>query len=82
MASLQSVNVDGVELSFVERGSGRSVIFIHGIPTDYRAWDAQVEALSKDFHALSYSRRCAYPNKREDFSNRNRQKKDQQNSPH
>ena len=69
MASFQSVNVDGVELSFVERGAGRSVIFIHGIPTDYRAWDAQVEALSKDFHTLSYSRRCAYPNKRKDFEN-------------
>ncbi|MGA3191478.1 MAG: alpha/beta hydrolase [Candidatus Bathyarchaeia archaeon] len=69
MASLQSVNVDSVELSFVERGAGRSVIFIHGIPTDYRAWDAQVEALSKGFHTLSYSRRCAYPSKRKDFEN-------------
>jgi pimeloyl-ACP methyl ester carboxylesterase len=69
MASLQSVDVDSVELSFVERGAGRSVIFVHGIPTDYRAWDAQVEALSKGFHTLSYSRRCAYPNKRKDFEN-------------
>jgi len=67
--SIQSFEVDGVELSFVEGGSGQSIVFVHGIPTDYRAWNAQAETLSNDFHTISYSRRCAYPNKGKDFKN-------------
>ncbi|HML02676.1 MAG TPA: alpha/beta hydrolase [Candidatus Bathyarchaeia archaeon] len=66
---VKSFEVDGIKLGFVEGGSGQSIIFVHGIPTDYRAWNAQVEAFSNNFHAVSYSRRCAYPYDRKDFEN-------------
>ena len=36
-------------------------------PTDYRAWDNQINVLSKSFRALSYSRRCSYPNQNKDY---------------
>ena len=67
MSFFESLDVNGVKLSFVEKGTGSSVILIHGIPTDYRAWENQTEVLSKSFRALSYSRRCAYPNQNKNY---------------
>ncbi len=61
---MPSVNVDGVDLYYEERGTGDTVIFSHGIPTDYRAWSGQVELLSKSYRAITYSRRYAAPNRR------------------
>ena len=68
-ASIQVIDVDGVKFGFIESGSGQPVIFVHGIPTDYRAWNVQMDALSNSFHTVAYSRRCAYPNKNKDFGN-------------
>jgi len=69
MSDLWFIDVDGVKLNYVENGSGQPVIFVHGIPMDYRAWDAQVKALSDSFRTISYSRRCAFPNTQKDFGN-------------
>lgn len=69
MSILQSIDVNHVKLSFVEKGSGSSVILIHGIPTDYHAFENQMEVLSKNYRAISYSRRCAYPNPNKDYQN-------------
>jgi len=49
--------VDGVSLFWSEQGTGQSVVFAHGIPTDYRAWAAQTNALSGVFRTISYSPR-------------------------
>ena len=40
-------------------------MFVHGIPTDHRAWNAQVPALAGRFRVITLSRRYAYPNERE-----------------
>ena len=32
----------------------KSIIFVHGFPFDHRMWDAQIEALSKDYYCISY----------------------------
>jgi len=69
MSSSDSIDVNGVSLSFVEQGAGQPVIFIHGILSDYRIWAAQMDALSSSFRTLSYSRRCSYPNQRKDYEN-------------
>ncbi len=53
MSFLQSIDANGIKLSFVEKGTGPPVILVHGIPTDYRAWENQMEVLSKSFRALS-----------------------------
>jgi non-heme chloroperoxidase len=69
MLSSKSIDVNGVSLSFVEEGVGQPVVLVHGVPTDYRAWTAQMDALSGSFRTLSYSRRCAYPNQNKDYEN-------------
>jgi pimeloyl-ACP methyl ester carboxylesterase len=63
------IDVDGIKLNYQEKGNGPIVIMVHGIPTDYRVWGEQVEALSPSFRTVSYSRRCAFPNRNKDCAN-------------
>jgi non-heme chloroperoxidase len=37
-------------------------VLVHGTLEDYRTWDGQLEALSKGYRLISYSRRYHYPN--------------------
>lgn len=62
---MPSIDVDGVSLYYERSGSGEPVVFSHGIPTDYRAWTSQVDAFSKSYSTIVYSRRYAAPNKRD-----------------
>jgi len=57
------IDVNGIELHYVEQGSGEPVIFIHGGSGDYRAWLSQLKIFSSHFRAISYSRRYSYPNR-------------------
>jgi pimeloyl-ACP methyl ester carboxylesterase len=59
---MQIVEADGVRLAYTETGSGPDTVLVHGIPTDYRAWDAQIGPLSQNSRVMAYSRRCAKPN--------------------
>src|SRR5271170_5830326 len=61
---MTTLELDGVSLFWSEQGAGKPVLFVHGIPTDYRAWDAQTAALSGQYLTITYSRRYAYPNVR------------------
>ena len=61
---MPALDVDGVSLFWSEQGTGQPIVFVHGIPTDYRAWEAQTSALSGGFRTITYSRRYAYPNAR------------------
>jgi pimeloyl-ACP methyl ester carboxylesterase len=56
--------VNGVTLYYEERGSGRPLLFVHGIPTDYRAWSSQMKELANTFRTVTCSRRYAAPNDR------------------
>ncbi len=62
-AKMLSVEANGVNLAYVERGKGQPVIFVHGTLGDYRYWDSQMEPFAKRYRAISYSRRCSLPNK-------------------
>src|SRR5207253_10054502 len=62
---MPSIDVGGVSLYYERAGNGEPVVFSHGIPTDHRAWRSQVEAFSKSYATVAYSRRYAAPNKRE-----------------
>ncbi len=62
---MPSVDVGTASLYYEETGKGEPVVFVHGIPTDYRAWSAQVEPLSRRFRTISLSRRYASPNSRQ-----------------
>jgi non-heme chloroperoxidase len=63
--SLQNVDVGQVKLAYIEAGEGEPVVFVHGIPTDYRAWTGQIGPFSSKYHVISYSRRLAQPNRNE-----------------
>ena len=62
---MPEVDVGGVRLHYEEVGSGPTVVFVHGIPTDYRAWAAQQGPFSQGRRMVAVSRRYAYPNPRE-----------------
>src|SRR5580704_1548567 len=62
---MPDIDVDGVSLYYERAGKGEPVLFSHGIPTDYRAWNAQVESFSKSYSTITYSRRYAAPNHRD-----------------
>jgi pimeloyl-ACP methyl ester carboxylesterase len=56
--------VGEVSLYYEEKGSGEPVVFVHGIPTDHRAWAAQMGPFSSKYRAMAISRRYAVPNDR------------------
>jgi pimeloyl-ACP methyl ester carboxylesterase len=62
---LRNVDVGQVKLAYVEAGNGEPVVFVHGIPTDYRAWNAQIGPFASKYHVIAYSRRLAQPNHNE-----------------
>lgn len=59
---MPTAEVDGIRLSYSENGEGQPVVFVHGIPTDIRAWNAQVAPFTKKYRVITYSRRHAQPN--------------------
>lgn len=58
----RQISVGGVELHYIEQGSGEPLILLHGGQGDYRSWRPHIEALSPDYRVVSYSRRYHYPN--------------------
>ena len=61
---MRTVEAGGVSLFCMEKGTGPPLVLVHGIPTDYRAWSAQVDHFSENFRTISYSRRYASPKTR------------------
>ncbi len=51
-----------IELNYVRKGTGPTVIFIHGAMGDWRSWAPQWAAFEEQFDCISYSRRYSYPN--------------------
>src|SRR5207253_1671547 len=60
--ALRNAHVGGMKLAYVVAGIGEPVVFVHGIPTDYRAWNSQIEPFSSKYQVIAYSRRLAQPN--------------------
>src|SRR3989449_9597181 len=60
--ALRNADVGQVKLAYVEAGLGEPVVLVHGIPTDYRAWNGQIQPFSGKYHVIAYSRRLAEPN--------------------
>jgi len=56
------IAVNGVELHYIEAGTGETVILLHGGTGDYRSWSLHWEEFARNYHVVSYSRRYHYPN--------------------
>jgi len=61
-ALLKNLRVNGVELHYLESGTGIPVILIHGGLGDYREWNSQIGRISGHHRVIAYSRRYNYPN--------------------
>jgi len=44
--TVRRASVDGVSLMYLEQGQGAPVVFVHGMLSDYRIWEAQREPVS------------------------------------
>src|SRR2546425_852726 len=54
--------VDGLWLSYVDRGRGAPIVLVPGTLSDFRIWMNQVEPFSQHGRVLAYSRRYNWPN--------------------
>jgi non-heme chloroperoxidase len=55
------IEANGTKLEYIENGQGDTVIFVHGSLGDSRSWRFQMEPFSKQYRAITYSRRYHYP---------------------
>jgi pimeloyl-ACP methyl ester carboxylesterase len=56
-ARIKAASVNGVALVYQEQGDGVPVAFIHGCCTDYRAWDAQRQAVAPHYRFIALNMR-------------------------
>jgi hypothetical protein len=54
---IKQASVNGVALVYQEQGDGAPVVFIHGCCTDYRAWDAQRQAIAPHYRFIGLNMR-------------------------
>jgi pimeloyl-ACP methyl ester carboxylesterase len=54
---VQRIRVNGVDLEYVEQGTGVPVVFSHGGSSDLRYWEPQREAFAANNRFVAYSRR-------------------------
>jgi esterase len=58
---VRALPVNGYDMAYVENGSGRPLIMVHGALTDYRSWSAQMEPLGRSNRAVAVSLRHYFP---------------------
>jgi len=56
------IQVNGVELNYIEKGQGEALILLHGGIGDYRSWNSQIQPFATEYRVISYSRRYHFPN--------------------
>ena len=56
------IQVNGVELNYIEKGQGEALILLHGGIGDYRSWNSQIQVFATEYRVISYSRHHHYPN--------------------
>jgi pimeloyl-ACP methyl ester carboxylesterase len=53
MSDVERTTVDGLEVAFVARGQGPTLILLHAFPLDQRMWAGQVEGLHEVAHVVT-----------------------------
>ncbi|CAN5550341.1 hypothetical protein BH23ACI1_BH23ACI1_28600 [soil metagenome] len=65
-ASIRSIDIGGgLELSYVQHGSGEPVVLVHGSLADLTYWEQsqQIALLGERYRVIAYSRRYNHPNR-------------------
>lgn len=58
---VKTAEVNGYPMAYVEKGSGPTVILVHGAMCDYRCWSTLMPALSGKYRVVAVSLRHYYP---------------------
>ena len=58
---MQTLSVAGYEMAYLEVGSGRPLVCVHGTLGDFRTWSAVLGPLSKNHRVISVSLRHFFP---------------------
>lgn len=59
----RAVLPNGVELHYLQAGSGEPLIFVHGVMGDWESWAPQWAAFCARYRCTTYSRRYNHPNR-------------------
>jgi esterase len=60
-SGVKTLRVNGYDMAYVEAGSGRPLVMLHGATSDYRTWAAQMEPLGRINRAVAVSLRHYFP---------------------
>ena len=60
-ALMPSINVNGYDMAFVERGAGAALILVHGTLCDYRHWTGQMAPFGARYRTIAPSLRRCWP---------------------
>ena len=58
---VKTIQVNGYDMAFLERGTGVPVVLVHGTVSDYRWWAAQMEPFGERSRTIAVSLRHFYP---------------------
>ncbi len=58
---VKTIEVNGYEMAYLERGQGTPLVLVHGSLSDYRAWALQMEPFSAGYRTIAVSLRHCYP---------------------
>src|SRR5262245_30945847 len=59
-SGVKTLRVNGYDMAYVEAGSGRPLVMLHGAMSDYRSWAAQMEPLGRINRAVAVSIRHSF----------------------
>ena len=60
--ALKQISASGVDLAYVDQGSGEPVVFVHGACGDWRTFDLLRPEIAAHHRYVAYSRRYHWPN--------------------
>jgi esterase len=58
---MQTLSVNGYDMAYLEIGTGRPLVCVHGTLGDFRTWSAVLGPLSKNHRVISVSLRHFFP---------------------
>jgi pimeloyl-ACP methyl ester carboxylesterase len=71
-SAVKRMEVNGVQLAYVDQGSGAPVLFVHPALADMRVWDGMRDSFAKSYRFVAYDQRYfgrdTWPDKGERFS--------------
>src|SRR6266446_7295196 len=68
----RQLHVNGVDLSYLDQGTGAPVVFVHGAFSDLRFWEPQRQVIAQQYRFIAYNYRyhgtAPWPDAGQDYS--------------